>query len=96
MSGNLVTLYKRATNLMEAEIGEELVALDPVRGECFGFNSVATSVWQKLEEPKSFEQLRDALLDEFDVGLEECNRDLRELLESLMAKGLLNSAEPEA
>jgi hypothetical protein len=48
---------------MEAELGDELVALDPNAGECFGFNSVATSVWRNLEQPKRFEQLRDALLD---------------------------------
>ena len=39
-------VYKRRTELMEAELGDELVGLDPAAGECFGFNSVATSVWR--------------------------------------------------
>ena len=51
-------MYRRAIDLMEAELGDELVALDPKAGECFGFNGVATSVWRILEEPRSFEQLR--------------------------------------
>jgi hypothetical protein len=85
-------VYKRAISLMEAELGDELVALDPNAGECFGFNSVATSVWRKLEEPKTFEQLRDALIDEYEVDSEQCTRELRELLDDLSAKGLVITA----
>ena len=38
------TRYQRATELLEAELGDELVALDQAQGQCFGFNGVATSV----------------------------------------------------
>jgi hypothetical protein len=74
---------------MEAELGDELVALDPNAGECFGFNNVATSVWRQLEEPKSFEQLCDALLQEYEVEPERCSLELKELLDGLSAKGLV-------
>ena len=84
-------MYERATDLMEAELGDELVALEPERGECFGFNSVATFVWHTLKEPKSFTQLREALLDEYDVEREQCTRELKDLLDDLQAKGLVSS-----
>jgi len=84
-----MTMYKRAIDLMEAELGDELVALDPNAGECFGFNSVATSVWRELAEPKSFEQLRDVLLEEYEVSGEQCTSELEELLDDLSAKGLV-------
>jgi hypothetical protein len=74
---------------MEAELGEELVGLDPQAGSCFGFNSVAASVWRSLEQPKSFEQLRDELLDEYDVSGEHCTRELMALLEDLRSRGLI-------
>jgi hypothetical protein len=77
---------------MEANLGDELVALDPLGGECFGFNSVATSVWRELKQPKSFDQLREALLDEYDVDPEQCTHELRELLDDLSSKGLVTSA----
>jgi hypothetical protein len=76
---------------MEADLGDELVALEPTAGECFGFNSVATTVWRELREPKSIEQLREALLNEYDVSPEQCERELRELLAELGAKGLVTS-----
>jgi hypothetical protein len=87
-----VTVYKRAVDLMEAELGDELVALDPNAGDCFGFNSVATSVWRQLQEPKSFEELRDALLEEYEVDQQRCARELQELLDDLSARGLIVTA----
>lgn len=81
--------YRRATELMEANLGDELVALDPSKGNCFGFNGVATSVWRRLAEPTTFDQLRDALLDEYDVTRDECTPELHALLEDLVAKGLV-------
>lgn len=74
---------------MEAEIGTELVALDADAGSCFGFNEVATAVWRKLEQPKTFEQLRDELLAEFEVGADQCSKELNDLLEDFLAKGLV-------
>jgi hypothetical protein len=85
-------IYRRSVDLMEAELGDELVALDPNAGECFGFNSVATSVWRELEQPRSFDQLRDALLGEYEVDSEQCARELQELLDDLSARGLVTTA----
>jgi hypothetical protein len=85
-------VYRRAADLMEADLGEELVALDPKGGECFGFNPVATAVWRSLEQPKSFEQLRDELLGEYDVGAEQCSAELRGLLDDMRDKGLVEQS----
>jgi Coenzyme PQQ synthesis protein D (PqqD) len=83
------TVYRRAVDLMEASLGDELVALDVRAGQCFGFNGVATSVWRWLEQPKSFEQLHDALLADYDVGSDQCLGELAELLDDLVSKGLV-------
>lgn len=82
-------IYKRAVDLMEADLGDELVALDPNAGDCFGFNSVATSVWRQLEEPRTFEELRDALLDEYEIDEQQCAKELSELLENMSERGLI-------
>ena len=87
-----LAVYKRAVDLMEAELGDELVALDPNAGDCFGFNGVATSVWRQLQEPKTFDELRDSLLQEYDVDQQRCARELQELLDDLSARGLIVSA----
>ena len=74
---------------MEAELGDELVALDPGAGKCFGFNSVATSVWRLLEQPKTFDQLRQSLLDEYEVDPAECSQELQRLLGDMSSKGIV-------
>ena len=81
--------YERATELLEAELGDELVALEPEIGSCFGFNNVATAVWRQLEQPRSFVELRQSLLAEYDVAPEQCARELQELIDDLVDKGLV-------
>jgi len=84
-------VYKRAVDLMEADLGDELVALDPNAGDCFGFNSVATSVWRQLEQPRTFEELRDGLLNEYEVDEQRCTQELKELLQDMSQRGLIVS-----
>lgn len=82
-------IYRRSAQLMEAEINDELVALEPNQGTCFGFNAVATDVWRKLEQPKSFNELKSQLLDEYDVSEGECARDLAALLDQMREAELI-------
>ena len=82
-------MYRRAIELMEADVGGELVALDPDGGNCFGFNDVATRIWRQLAHPATFEQLRDALLAEYDVSGDQCTSELKELLDDLTDRGLV-------
>ena len=84
-----MTVYKRAKDLMEAELGDELVALDPDGGDCFGFNTVATSVWRQLQQPRTLEELRDSLLQEYEVDKQRCAIELQELLDDMSARGLI-------
>ena len=86
-----MTHYKRAVSLMEAELGGEVVALDPEGGTCFGFNEVATRIWRRVAEPATFDQLRDELIEEYEVSAEECSADLHAALEDMQAKGLISA-----
>ena len=76
---------------MEAELGDELVALEPEGGFCFGFNSVAKRVWELLAEPRSTEELATALLEEFDVTPTECAEGLDDILGDLKKLNLIRA-----
>ena len=82
-------LYERATDVLEADVGDELMALDVEGGNCFGFNSVATEVWRHLKSPKSFDELRDMLLAKYSVSAEQCAEELQDLLNGLVEEGLV-------
>jgi hypothetical protein len=85
-------VYLRAVELLEADVNDELVALEPKQGTCFGFNSVAKDIWRKLERPRSFAELKSELLAEYDVDDEQCTRDLRQLLEEMSEAKLIERA----
>lgn len=87
--------YERTQELLEAELGEELVALDPVAGQCFGFNGVATSVWRLLERPSSHAELEQALVAEYEIEREQCAAELQSLLDDLVTKGLVRKRAVE-
>jgi len=89
-------MYERAVQLLEAELGDELLTLDAQAGECFGFNSVAASVWRRLAKPASFDDLRRALLDEYDVSDEQCTEELQELMQVLVDRGIIRHSRAHA
>jgi hypothetical protein len=89
-------VYKRAVDLMEAELGDEIVALNVDDGNCFGFNPVAASVWRALSTPRSSSELQAILLDEFDVPPGECASELEALLDDLVAKKLIQAQDRPA
>lgn len=89
-------LYSRAADLLEADVGDELVALDPAQGSCFGFNAVAATVWRELAEPKSFEQLTESLRHQYEVDERQCAEELKELLDDMTDRRLIESRTTHA
>ena len=85
-------LFARAVSLHEAEIGEDIVALDPAGGDCFGFNAVAASVWRLIEQPRSQDAIEAALIEEYDVAPEQCRAEVGELLTDMQSRGLVRRA----
>ena len=64
----------------------------PPKAPVSDFNEVATWVWHRLERPASFDQLRDGLLNQYEVGDEQCESELRALLDDLVERGLVARA----
>lgn len=87
-------MFERATPLLEAELGNELLALDPARGLCFGFNEVAAAAWRLLDRPRTASDLADRLMEQFDVQPDQCRGEINELLDDLVTRGLLNRKSP--
>ena len=82
-------MIRRINNMVEAELGYEVVGLDVERGRCFGFNETAAWVWAQLEKPRRRSSLRDALVDRFEVQEAYCDDRLTDLLGDLEVKGLI-------
>src|SRR5277367_2450710 len=71
-------------------LGDESAILNLKNSVYYGVNPVAASVWKLLGQPRSVGELRDALVDEYDVEPERCEQDLLALLRKMQAEGLID------
>jgi hypothetical protein len=70
-------------------LGDEAAILNMKNSVYYGMNAVGASVWSLLQQPKRVRELRDAVMEEYDVDAEQCERDLLELLEKMRSEGLI-------
>jgi hypothetical protein len=78
-----------ASEQVSCPLGEESAILNLKNSMYYGMNPVGTRIWTLLKEPRSVEQLRDALLNEYDVDAALCERDLLDLLGKMKSEGLI-------
>ena len=81
--------YQQHTRVMQSNIGEEVVMLDPESGYYFGLNSVAADVWHCLKAPAGLEEIVEYLLDKYEVDRESCTQQTEELLLTMLSKGVI-------
>ena len=78
-----------AKEQVSCSLADEAVILDLKAGVYYGLNEVGARVWHLIQEPKNVSEIRDALLQEFDVDPNLCERDLLVLLQELAGKDLI-------
>lgn len=75
------------------EIAGECIAV-PVDSSCgkniVVFNPVSYFLWQELRSEKSFDELLEAMLKNYEISEEEAKKDLNDFLVQLEENGLLN------
>ena len=78
-----------ASEQVSCPLGEESAILNLKNSVYYGLDPVGAHVWKLLCEPKCVAELRDSLLDEYDVEAGRCEQDLLELLEKMRGEGLI-------
>lgn len=76
--------------LVSANLDGEVVILGFKSGSYYSLDQVGVFVWDLLQEPRKASELRDAILEEYDVELAQCERDILALLEELATKQLID------
>ena len=80
-------------NVLFRELEGESVILDLDSEQYFGLDEVGTRMWQAVTEADSIQAAHDALLDEYEVEADTLRTDLSELLDTLLARGLIEVAD---
>ena len=78
-----------AADQVSCELDGEAAILDLKQGIYYGLNPVGATVWALISEPRSVAEIHRALLAQYDVTPEQCERDLLELLGDLAERGLI-------
>jgi hypothetical protein len=70
-------------------LGDEAAILNMKNSVYYGVNPVGATVWNLLKQPKTVTEIRDAILDEYEVEEKRCEQDLLTLLEEMRSEGLI-------
>lgn len=89
------TSVVRRKEILSAEVDNEVVLMSVEQGVYYGLNPVGALIWSFLEEPVRVRDLCDQVVEQFDVPLEQCQRDVLALLHDLRAQQLIRVVETE-
>lgn len=76
-----------------SDLNDEAVILSLVNGKYYGLNSVGVTIWKNVQEAASIAEIEAAVLDEYDVDLETCRREVYLFLEEMMNEELINTVD---
>jgi hypothetical protein len=78
-----------AKDQVSSDLGGEVAILDLKAGVYYGLDAVGARIWSLIQEPRTVNEIRDILLEEYEVEPEHCERDLLALLRRLADEGLV-------
>lgn len=75
---------------ISSDLGGETVILNLKSGVYHGLNEVGARIWNFIQQPKAVSDIKQTLLQEYEVEAQQCDRDLKALLQDLLAAGLVD------
>ena len=74
---------------LSCDLQGEAVVLHLNSGKYFGFEAVAALIWSLVQQPRRVGEIRDAVLEQYDVARTVFERDLLDFLNELQEAGLI-------
>jgi hypothetical protein len=74
---------------VSADLAEEVVILNLRDGTYYGLDIIGARIWSLIQEPVTVGDVRNVLLEEYEVDQPRCERDLLALLRELSARELV-------
>lgn len=86
---SLRTTVVVSSQQVSCPLGDEAAILNLKNNMYYGMNPVGVTVWNLLKQPKTVAEIRDAIIEEYEVEEERCEQDLFTLLEEMRSEGLI-------
>jgi hypothetical protein len=79
-----------AKDQVSCNLAGESVILNLKNGIYYGLNPVGARIWSLIQERKRVEEVRDQIIEEYEVDRDVCERELIALLANLEENGLVD------
>jgi hypothetical protein len=86
---SLQTTVIVSSQQVSCPLGDEAAILNLKNSVYYGMNPVGATVWNLLKQPKTVAEIRDAIIEEYEVDESRCEQDLLILLEEMRSEGLI-------
>lgn len=84
----------RSSSPVETMVGSEVVLMTLDTGECMGLGETGSDVWRLLAAPTRLPEVVAALREEYQAAEGVIEGDVRELLEEMLGRGLIEVVHP--
>jgi len=74
---------------VSCDLSGEAAILNLKSGVYFGLNTVGASIWKLIQEPRTVKEIREAILEEYNVEPGRCEHDIFEILQEFSTHGLI-------
>ena len=82
-------MIARKGDWLSAKVGDELVMMSAEKGNYIGLSEVGARIWELIEAPREFDDLCEALLNEFDVTPQTCRTEVEAFVRELNSHGAI-------
>ena len=86
------TTFKTSENIAWRNVNEEVVILHLKSGEYFTLNDVGQLVWLAVADQKNVGEIKQKVVDTFDVSPEKASEDIEEFISRMLDEGLLHKS----
>lgn len=86
-------VFSRTSDIIEADVGGEIVLLHTGNWQYFEFDAVGAAIWSLLESPRSLGSLVDVLVNRFEVDRARCAHETEAFLGEMMEQGLITAGD---
>ena len=84
-----LSIVRRVADQVSCDMAGEAIVLNMKSGVYFGMDQVAALIWNLIEKPRTVGEIRDAIMQEYEVDSDTCEQDLRSFLDHLQSAGLI-------
>ncbi len=88
--------YRVSEGQVSSYLEGEVVILDLEGGRYYGLDGVGSLVWDLLQQPRTLDELQEAVMTAYAVDPTACRHDLEEFLDDLCARGIVELDEDAA